>query len=380
MPEASNFSLCPQPPHWLVDWPALRERFAWLETLADVPQDPAHHAEGDVLTHTRMVAEALAAMDAWRALPADERSALFAAALLHDIAKPACTQVDATGRISSPRHARVGAQIARYLLWLGEGFDSPLPFGWRERVTRLVRHHGLPLWFFDKADPTRAVIAASQSVRLDHVALLAEADVRGRLCADGLALLERIELFRAFCEEQGCLSGPRPFASDHSRFLYFRNPQALPDYAAYDDTVCEVTLLSGLPGAGKDTWLREHLPSSPVIALDQIRHELHIAPHDDQGKVVHLAKDRARELLRRHQSFAWNATNVTRAVRGQLIDLFVSYHARVHIIYLDVPYSALLQRNATRRERVPETVILKLARKLEVPDLTEAHRVDWLTT
>jgi putative nucleotidyltransferase with HDIG domain len=329
-----------------------------------------------VLTHTHMVAEALAAMKTWRLLPEVERSALFAAALLHDIAKPACTQIDAGGRISSPRHARVGAHTARYLLWLGEGFDSPLSLEWRERVTRLVRHHGLPLWFFEKADPARVVIAASQSVRLDHVALLAEADVRGRVCGDQQGLLERIELFRAFCEEQGCLTGPRVFASDHSRFLYFRNPQGHPDYAAYDDTVCEVTLLSGLPGAGKDTWLRDNLPDLPVIALDEIRHVLGVAPQDNQGEVVRVAKERARELLRGRQSFAWNATNITRSLRGQLIELFAAYHARVHIVYLDAPYSTLFQRNANRRNCVPEGVILKLARKLEVPDLTEAHRVD----
>lgn len=378
MPPSSAFPFCPHPPDWTVDWPALRERFAWLETLADVPQDATYHAEGDVLTHTRMVAEALAAMEGWRILPDDERAALFAAALLHDIAKPACTQIDADGRISSPRHARMGAQTARYLLWLREGFDSPLSFDWRERVTRLVRHHGLPLWFYEKADPARAVIAASQSVPLDHMALLAEADVRGRICADQLELLERIELFRAFCEEQGCLTGPRTFASDHSRFIYFRNPQAHPDYAAYDDTVCEVTLLSGLPGAGKDTWLRDNLSDLPVIALDEIRHELQVAPEDTQGEVVRVAKERARELLRGRQSFAWNATNITRSLRGQLIDLFAAYQARVHIVYLDTPYSTLFQRNASRRERVPESVILKLARKLEVPDLTEAHRVDWI--
>lgn len=376
----SIFPLCPQPPGWTVDWPALRERFAWLEILQDVPQDATYHAEGDVLTHTRMVVEALAALDSWRILPEDERSAVFAAALLHDIAKPACTQIDADGRISSPRHARIGAQTARYLLWLAEGFDTLPSLAWRERVTRLVRHHGLPLWFFEKADPARAVIAASQSVRLDHVALLAEADVRGRVCADQPALRERIELFRAYCEENGCLTGPRAFANDHSRFLYFRNSQAHPDYAAYDDTVCEVTLLSGLPGAGKDTWLRENVPDLPAITLDRIRHELGVAPEDTQGDVVRVAKERARELLRRGESFAWNATNITRSLRSQLIELFAAYHARVHIVYLDTPYATLFQRNAIRRERVPEAVILKLARKLEVPDLTEAQRVDWIAT
>ncbi len=93
-------------------------------------------------------------------------------------------------------------------------FHSPIA----SRSPSWVRHHGLPLWFLDRADPARAVVAASQVARLDHVAMLAEADVRGRICADQRELLDRIELFRQYCVELGCLAQPRAFASAHSRF------------------------------------------------------------------------------------------------------------------------------------------------------------------
>jgi predicted kinase len=375
---AWQFPHVPQPPDWRVTWDDLARRFAWLRAMADVPQEPAYHAEGDVLVHTRMVAEALAAMEPWRALPPAERGLLFAAALLHDAAKPARTRVAPDGRIASPGHARMGEHLARHLLWTGEGLDEPPPFAWREAVARLVRWHGLPLWFFEKADPQRAVIAASMSARLEYVALLAEADVRGRICADQGELLDRIALFRDYCQEQRCYTTPRPFPSDHGRFVYFIGPDRNPDYAVYDDTVCEVVLLSGLPGAGKDTWLRDHWPDRPLISLDAIRRELGVAPTANQGAVAREAKQRARELLRQGQSFVWNATNVTRAMRGQLVELFTSYRARVRIVYLDAPYATLLERNRSRSAPLPVAVIDRLARKLEVPDLTEAHAVEWI--
>src|SRR5437667_10891450 len=97
------------PPSWALDWPAIEERFAWMRALGSCPQDPTYHAEGDVLANTRLVAEALVASGAWRALPAPERSILFAAALLHDVGKPACTVVEAGGTITSRGHARRGA-------------------------------------------------------------------------------------------------------------------------------------------------------------------------------------------------------------------------------------------------------------------------------
>jgi len=373
-----TFPLCLEPPDWRVRWDEIEARFPWIRAMAGTPQDPAHHAEGDVLVHTRMVAEALAGLDAWRSLDAEGRATLFLAALLHDVAKPTCTVTEADGRIASPRHARVGAAMARSLLWEGGGFDAPIAFPAREAVARLVRHHGLPLWFWDKADPERAVGAASQAARLDWVALLAEADVRGRICADQAGLLDRIALFRDYCTELGCGDCPRAFADAHSRFVYFRGRPGDARYRAHDDTVCEVVMMSGLPAAGKDTWIRANLPNWPVVSLDGLRAELGVDPADGQGAVVRAAKGRARELLRRRASFVWNATNVTRALRGSLIDLFAAYRARVRIVYVDAPYAALLRRNAARARPVPERVIRTLLRKLEVPDATEAQRVTWV--
>ena len=43
-----------------------------------------------------------------------------------------------------------------------------------------------------------------------------------------------------------------------------------PDYAAFDDTVCEVVMMSGLPGAGKDFWVAENLADCPVVSLDAL--------------------------------------------------------------------------------------------------------------
>jgi predicted kinase len=373
-----TFPGCPQPPDWALDWEALLRQFAWLRALEGTPQEPDYHAEVDVLTHTRMVAEALIADAGWRALEPERRSVLFAAALLHDVAKPACTQIAADGGISSPGHARAGAVMVREILTRGEDFVDAVPFPLRETVARLVRSHGLPLWFLEKRDPQRAVLAASMSARLDDVAALAEADVRGRICADQQGLLERVALFRAYCEEQACLIQPYAFASGHSRFIYFRDPSKAPTYAAYDDTVCEVTLMSGLPGAGKDTWIARHAPDLPVISLDMIRRELKVTPADDQGAVAALAKSRARELLRHQQSFVWNATNITCTLRAARIDLFAAYHARIRIVYMDAPWEVILRRNQERVSSVPEPVITRMLRKLEVPDLTEAHTIEWV--
>src|SRR6266545_2176320 len=53
---------CPTPPAWSIDWKVVLARYPWLLDLADTRQNPHYHAEGDVLTHTRMVAAALVAL------------------------------------------------------------------------------------------------------------------------------------------------------------------------------------------------------------------------------------------------------------------------------------------------------------------------------
>lgn len=39
-------------------------------------------------------------------------------------------------------------------------------------------------------------------------------------------------------------------------------------YEPHEDYRCTVTLMSGLPGSGKDTWLIQNRPELPVVALD----------------------------------------------------------------------------------------------------------------
>jgi hypothetical protein len=85
---------CPAPPNWGVDWPALTEEYEWIGAMRDCPQDRVFHPEGTVSTHVHMVCEALAGLEEFRDLPVLDRQILFAAVLLHDVAKPSCTRHD----------------------------------------------------------------------------------------------------------------------------------------------------------------------------------------------------------------------------------------------------------------------------------------------
>lgn len=343
-----------------------------MRALEGTQQNPTYHAEGDVFIHTRMVLEELLCLPTFRQMSDADRQVTYWAALLHDVAKPACTREE-DGKLTARGHSGRGERMARRIL-----YQLGAPLGAREQVARLVQLHQVPYFALEHERPTDVAIGISHIARADILCTVAEADIRGRECADKQRLLDNVELFREVCRDAGCYEKPYAFASAHSRVEYFRRDARDPAYAAHDDTQFEVTLMSGLPGAGKDTWVQQSAPGLPVVSLDALREELGVAPEENQGTVVSAAKERARELLREERPFVWNATNVSRKLRKPLRELFFDYKARLRIVYVDTPWSELLRRSQDRA--VPRAVLDKLLDRWEVPDETEAHEVLWIDT
>lgn len=370
-----------------VDWEALSSTALspYLDAMEDTAQDPAYHAEGSVLAHTRAVCEALLGIEEYWKETERGRTVLFLAALLHDIGKIRCTTA-VDGRIRSPHHASVGALMARELLWRVLGLcGTQERQQMREAICMLIRYHSFPPYAIRSEDPARSLlrIAANGELADDfnirRLCILERADVLGRICADRNETLERVELCALLSEEAGCADAPYLFADDFSKRAYFKGKTAWKDQALYNDAWGEVTLLSGLPGTGKDTWIREHAASLPMLSLDRIRRELDVLPTENQGRVIALGYERARELLRRRQPFVWNATNITAQTRGGLISLFEEYGASVRTVFLETEWQEQLRRNAEREAEVPTLAIERMLAKLKLPERSESEQVLWLT-
>ena len=353
-----------------INWEFL-EQFQWIEDMHGLQQDPIWHAEGDVYIHTKMVVEAVMSLPEFDTLSYENKDILVTAALLHDVEKRSTTTVE-DGRVRSHGHAKKGEMTARRILY--KEFDVPIRH--REHICKLVRYHGVPLNILDKEDPNRAVIETSMHVSNFLLALLAKADVLGRIADDNDEQLEKIEYFIEYCKQNECYDNPKIFESDLGRYQYLAKITNYPKMNPYDDTKFQVIMMSGIPGAGKDTFIKKTF-NWPVVSLDDIRREHGISPTDKSGNgtVIQMAKEKAREYMRKHENFIWNATNITKQMRQQLIDLFMSYGGLVHIYYIETPYFELLKQNKNREHVVPEAVIEKMINKLEPPTFDEAHDV-----
>ena len=379
-------ALVPDAPSWNIDWHGIESCALkdYAHEMRRTPQSPRWHAEGDVWTHTRMVCESLVAMPEYRELTPAQRRVLFLAALLHDVGKTITTWQEGSEWVS-PGHASKGALMAREVLWKEFGMcGSEEAMHMREAVAALVKYHSFPPYALEKEDNVRRMVsiaAASELVpdfSLRLLYLLSRADALGRECEDRDDFVAQVEMFAELAKEKGCLDAPVGFASDLTRRAYFQGREVWPQQELYDETWGEVVMMCGLPGTGKDYWISRNCEGMPTVSLDDIRRKYKLSPEGSQGYVSSLGKEEAKEYLRRRQPFVWNATCITVDIRRQLIDLFESYGASVRIVYLETDMKTQLHRNANREYPVPEEVIGNMLRKLSVPEIHEARKVEWI--
>ena len=130
------------------EWGQLATVGPELIALADTPQDPEWHPEGDVWTHT------LLAMDEAAKLRDDlERPrvlALMLGVLCHDLGKPTTTRFE-DGRIRSPGHEDAGREPTLSLLdrW---NVHTLLGYPLREQVVALVAQHLKPGQLYEQRE------------------------------------------------------------------------------------------------------------------------------------------------------------------------------------------------------------------------------------
>lgn len=358
----------------------------YFEGMAKTNQYLEYHGEGDVLTHTKMVCEELIKDSEYWTYGERERQVLFLSALLHDIGKIRRTKL-IDGILSSPHHAKTGSIMAREFLWkeLNLCGDKEKQ-NFRESVCAFIKYHSYPPFAITNKNPNQKMVKVASVGKLStdfsirKLCVLERADVNGRISKSNSEHLEKIELCKMLAEELGCIDKPYQFKSEYTERAYYKGKTDYLDAELYNDTWGEVIMLSGLPGTGKDTFIKTYYKDYPVVCLDDIRVEMKISPTDNQGLVVAEANKRAKELLRKKQPFVWNATNITTDVRQLLIPTFEDYGASVKIVFLETEWNEQLRRNSSRKAEVPSNAVEKMLSRLEIPESYEVQSVEYHIT
>jgi tRNA nucleotidyltransferase (CCA-adding enzyme) len=152
--------------------------FPEIKNLKGTEQSPKWHPEGDVLTHTGLVLNAMRNIIlSHPEMTEEDKVILMFAALCHDFGKPSKTQI-IDENIKSTGHCEEGVEVAEAFL---KSIHAPKYV--TAAVTQLVKYH---LWHasFSGDEPSRKavmkLIIALYPATLEQLRYLVQADISGR--------------------------------------------------------------------------------------------------------------------------------------------------------------------------------------------------------
>lgn len=374
------------PKDGIINWKIIEEGILkpFVKELKETMQETKWHAEKDVYTHTKMVCQELIKLEEYKLLDDKMKLVLFLSALFHDIGKPSCTKI-INGEIRSFHHPTKGALITREYFWKELEISGSNEYQeFREGIALLVRYHSEPTYFNYEKDKNKAVIKLSLNSKHTKyfnnklLSLLALADIRGRICDDSKEKEQFVLEFIDYAKMLNCYEVAFEFKNEYTKIKYLNSNNIWYNQELYDPTWGEVVIVCGLPGTGKDTFIKKHFSHLKMISLDDIRKELKIKPTDNQSAVINLAKERAKNYLRDKTPFVWNATNITNLTRDSQIKLFHDYNVKVRVIFLETAWQENIKRNQNRIDSVNIAIIEKMLGKLTIVEDTEAEYIEWI--
>jgi predicted kinase len=278
--------------------------------------------------------------------------------------------------------------------------DLKLSFDVVWTVLGLVGEHHMPKRLVVKNQNKNEYLALSRRANLELLYWLEVADMKGRDCPDKSLQLQHLDEFKMFARDYGVWNTAHRLDNEFLQSIENESNPAreyIYSTALYEveaglvslpvesiartferkNSYSNLVVLCGPSGSGKSTWLGRHVENSTLISLDEIREELggSRANQKNNGRVVHLAKDRLEECLRNNQNVVWDATNLRSDFRKVLCDFGRDYKALVTLVLFLPSESAIFQRNRKRLHPVPNDVLLKQLDGFQFPLVGEAYRM-----
>lgn len=136
-------------------------------------------------------------------------------------------------------------------------------------------------------------------------------------------------------------------------------------------------MVCGLPGSGKSTYIKEktkEMDRFVVISTDVIRAELcgDSSNQSHNKEVFELAHLRIKEFLNseRYDTVFFDATNISRKDRRRIFAIVPKGVFReVHVVWASI--ETCIARDENRDRSVSADVIMKIAKRFQIPDFTE---------
>ena len=122
----------------------------------------------------------------------------------------------------------------------------------------------------------------------------------------------------------------------------------------------QMTVLIGIPAAGKTTITKSLFSSHVVVSFDRLPNRT----HNDEDKLI-------MKTCRSGADLVIDAANVDKAKRRKYIRYAKEHGYTVHALFVDTSLDVALARNRARERQVPEGMIRAYCEKIEYPTVEE---------
>lgn len=332
-----------------------------FKVLKSTKQSNIWHKEGDVWEHTKLVTNKMIEELTLNDIEKTSKyyMLMVASALCHDLGKATNTfWSKEKNDYTCKNHGDAGAKIVRKLF-----FEENVDF--REKLCSMVRWHmNLHHIFDDKNNVTSNLIELAKKCRvpLRDMLLLNYCDSKGSINdieTDEL-LHNKMVTIGKICLENNIFDKPYQFIDNESHpFTIF--------------------VMVGLPGSGKDTYIKNHLSHLPTVCRDEIRIELGMngdKPYgttEEEKEVTKRFNERLLKLCENKNSFVINNTNLKKQYRDEYKQLFMIYNP--YVIYVYVETSTIEVNKMRRNGQMPLSVIDRMIDNFDFPLPTEYHQI-----
>ena len=344
---------------WKPNWDKVFS-IAEFEDMRTCKQSQEWHKEGNVDTHTKLVAEAMYVYltNKLCVKPSNDPYyiMMMSAAICHDLGKPSTTEYDRTKKdYGSKNHGMAGSVITRRIF-----FDEEINL--REKVCYMVRRHMVLHHIFDdEKKAEKQLIALSNGfVSVEQMVILNMCDSLGSRndIETSEHVSERINKIRNLALSLGCLNNryKEPKKKENGDFTMY--------------------VMIGVPGAGKSYYVDRHFKGRyPIISRDIIRNEIGLKGEKTLGnksqedKVTNIFNKRLIECCENKRTFVIDNTNVRKKYREEYKELAKEYNPRVVYVYVEGPSLRTIKKR--RDGMMPLDVIDRMWENFDFPEYGE---------